>query len=223
MNRQFNPVPMVCPCCGYTFGDQAYFQTFEAKVATWLQGKVASTATPGYDVFNTAAHPDWTFQVKYATAHERKDPQKQFPSLTWSWVVKRLDIAHPDFFVLFGIDELSTEHCFLLSRHDFLTAAHAQKDGRYILRATAKKHSDRPNYRYVPKIWQYVVPDPANNLLDRVCRYEPGSIYSTFMQKYMNRADEIRALQAEGLGQKEIGKRLGISQTSVHRILKGGR
>ncbi|MCB4771060.1 recombinase family protein [Ancylobacter sp. Lp-2] len=36
-----------------------------------------------------------------------------------------------------------------------------------------------------------------------------------------NRADEVRALLAEGIGPVEISKRLGIGRTSVHRIMKG--
>lgn len=222
MNRQFNPVPMVCPHCGHVFGEQAYFQSFETKVAAWLQGKVAPTATKGYDVFDTAAHPDWTFQVKYATAYQRHDASRNYPTLNWTWVVKRLDIAHPDFFVLFGIDEAGDEHCFLLSRHDFLSYAHRQKNDMYMVRASAKKQSDRPNYRYVPKIWRYVVPDPVNNLLINVECYNviDNKAQTVFAQKF---TDDIRTLKSEGLSQSAIAQRLNISQTSVHRILKGGR
>lgn len=35
------------------------------------------------------------------------------------------------------------------------------------------------------------------------------------------KADEVRALQAEGIGPVEIARRLGIGRTSVHRILTG--
>ena len=34
-----------------------------------------------------------------------------------------------------------------------------------------------------------------------------------------NKADEIKALKAEGVGPSEIAKRLGIGRTSVHRVL----
>lgn len=223
MNRQFNPVPMVCPHCGHVFGEQAYFQSFETKVAAWLQGKVAPTATKGYDVFDTAAHPDWTFQVKYATAYQRHDASRNYPTLSWTWVVKRLDIAHPDFFVLFGIDETGVEHCFLLSRHDFLSYAHRQKTDMYMVRASAKKRSDRANYRYVPKIWQYAIPDPQSNLLQSVEGYTAGLHYSVSLQQFISRTDEVRAMQDRGMSQKAIANELEISQTSVHRILKGGR
>ena len=49
--RQFNPVPLVCPHCNHVIGEQACFESFEFKVAKWLKGQVAASATPGYDVW----------------------------------------------------------------------------------------------------------------------------------------------------------------------------
>jgi DNA invertase Pin-like site-specific DNA recombinase len=37
----------------------------------------------------------------------------------------------------------------------------------------------------------------------------------------MARADEVRALAADGVGPSEIARKLGIGRTSVHRVLHG--
>jgi DNA invertase Pin-like site-specific DNA recombinase len=37
----------------------------------------------------------------------------------------------------------------------------------------------------------------------------------------MAKADEVRALAADGVGPSEIARKLGIGRTSVHRVLRG--
>ena len=37
----------------------------------------------------------------------------------------------------------------------------------------------------------------------------------------MAKADEVRALVADGVGPSEIARKLGIGRTSVHRVLHG--
>lgn len=222
MKRQFEPTPIVCPCCGHVFGEQAYFQSFEAKVAGWLNGKIAPPATPGYDVFDCAELPNITIQVKYSKSWSYQAKDKKVPAISWVWVVKRLDLVSPDFFVLFGIDEADLEHCFLLSREDFLKSAWRRGSGELTLRVSAKEKSDR-RFDYVPKIWRSHVPSPAANLRDAIRNYQNQPEDSMFMEKWKQHSDEIRDMHNSGMSQIAIGKHFGVSQTTIGRILRGVR
>lgn len=215
MYRQFNPTPLICPCCGHVLGEQAYFQSFEAKVAAWLQARMAPPATKGYDVYDSVLAPNLTIQVKYSVAYRFQSPKKKYPSVNWVWTVKSLDPIYPDYFVLFGIIE-NEEYCFLLSRQDFVNYAVPYK-GAYTLRASAKQRSDRQNYNYVPKIWRYVVSSPEATLANAIISYIPKSNESVFSETHINR---ILELQSEGLSHHAIAKRIGISQSSVSRLLR---
>jgi hypothetical protein len=170
--RQFQTEALICPCCGFVLGEQAYFQTFELKVAQWLNAKVAPPNEPGYDVYQCASFPNRTFQVKFSNAYRYHNPKVNCDPVTWTWVQKRVDPVHPDYFVLFGIDEEKNEHCFLLTREYFLSTAKVDKQGWHYIRGTAKLVSDRKRYRYMPRIWNYVVKSPEHNLLDRVALCE---------------------------------------------------
>jgi hypothetical protein len=222
MNRQFNPSPLVCPHCGHVIGEQAYFQSFEVKVASWLQARVAPPATKGYDVYDSLLVPDKTFQVKYAQMHRFHSPKKQFPVETWTWKVKSLDSVHPDFFVLFGIDEDGTENVFLLSRDDYLAYASRSKDGGYFLHVSSKRVSNR-RYAYIPKIWRYLIENPLETLGSSVLTYTPKDQDSMFLEAHKQNIEEIRALYTSGMSQTAIGERYGISQKSVSRLLSGKR
>lgn len=171
MNTQFEQAPLICPNCGHVIGTQAYFQSFEVKVATWLNAEVAPPATRGFDVWHMAGYPDLSFQVKFSRVYKHHPPYKKYPMVTWTFNQKRLDPRHPDFFVFFGLDEDETEHCFLLSRSEFIDYANISKEGTHYLRVSAKKASDRQNYNYVPKIWRYEVPNPATELRAKVIEH----------------------------------------------------
>lgn len=222
MNRQFDTASIVCPCCGHVFGEQAYFQSFEVKVAGWLGAKVAPPATPGYDVCESPHFPEKTFQVKYSQAYGHPSSKKKYPPLSWAWTVKRLDPVHPDFFVLFGIEESGAENVFLLSRADFLSYASPSKEGQWRMFVSAKEESNR-RYKYIPKIWRYVVRDPRENLVESIRNYTPKDQNSMFLEVHKQNLDEIRDLYASGLSQEAIGKRFGISQKSISRLLSGKR
>lgn len=223
MNRQFDTHPLVCPHCGHVIGEQAYFQTFEMKVAAWLQARVAPPSTKGYDVHDSLLVPDKTFQVKYAQAHRYQAATDSYPQISWVWSVKRLDPVTPDFFVLFGIGENQAEYCFLYSREDLLRHAWRRGNGAITLRVSAKEKSDRKHYQYTPKIWRFHVKQPELNLADRINSYQSAQDVSVFMEKHQAHIDEIRTLHAQGMSQKAIGKRFNVSSTTISRILRGVR
>lgn len=221
MNRQFDTASITCPCCGHVFGEQAYFQTFEVKVATWLGAKVAPPATPGYDVCQSPHFSDQTFQVKYSQAYGHPNSKLKYPPLTWAWTVKRLDPVHPNFFVLFGIDLEGRENCFLLSRNDFCSYSRVRKDGHYHLSVSAKEQSDRENYNYRPKIWKYHIPQPEINLISAIRNYQDKHTRKRGMmyEQLLPVKDVIITLRQSGKSQAEIGKLFGVSQTTIGRLL----
>lgn len=222
MNRQFDTTSIVCPCCGHVFGEQAYFQSFETKIAGWLGAKVAPPATPGYDVCDSPHFPDKTFQVKYSQAYGHPKSKLKYPPLSWTWKMKRLNPIHPDFFVLFGIEEDGTENVFLLSRADFFKFAYHTKEDHWGIVTSAKKESNK-RYRYIPKIWRYVVRNPHENLVESIRNYAPKTQDSMFMEVHKQNLDEIRALRASGMSLKAVGERFGISEKSIQRLLQGHR
>jgi hypothetical protein len=145
--RQFQTEALICPCCGFVLGEQAYFQTFELKVAQWLNAKVAPPNEPGYDVYQCASFPNRTFQVKFSNAYRYHNPKVNCDPVTWTWVQKRVDPVHPDYFVLFGIDEEKNEHCFLLTREYFLSTAKVDKQGWHYIRGRPSHTRDDTSSR----------------------------------------------------------------------------
>jgi len=168
-NRQFQLTDLVCPHCGHVIGKQAFFQSFETKVATWLSGETAPVATPGYDVCHCSPFPDLTFQVKYSYCYRFQAKDVKYPQIVWQWHLKRIHPQYPNYFILFGIDEQAEEHVFLLSRSEFINYA-SYYQNKYHLRVSAKLKSDRQNYNYVPKIWRYVVQSPETRLAEEIQR-----------------------------------------------------
>ena len=161
-SKQFVPVPIKCPKCGHIIGYQAFFQSFEQKVAIWLNGKTAPNSQPGYDVHQCKPFPKLTFQVKYASLYKFKSPKRAYTDEMWTWVVKYPQPKEPDFFVLFGLRD-QKEFVFLVPRDVFFSKATTYKE-RISLKVSAKEKSDRKNYNYIPWIWEYWIKNPKKNL-----------------------------------------------------------
>ena len=56
---------------------------------------------------------------------------------------------------------------------------------------------------------------------DGIARAKPEGRYRGRKPTAMAKADEVKALAADGVGPSEIARRLGIGRTSVHRVLHG--
>jgi hypothetical protein len=165
--KQFELVPLICPHCGEEIGEQSYFQSFEYKVAKWLKGKVAPNSTPAYDVWDCEFFPHFTFQIKYARAYQYHAKNKKYPQITWHWKVKNRYDNQPDFFIFFGIGEDDREYVFLIPNEKFFSYS-SEFQGSFNLHVSAKLQGEGKRRNYIPKIWNYVVKDPENNLVKRV-------------------------------------------------------
>lgn len=220
-NKQFQPSYFLCPHCGKAIGKIAYFQTFEYKVAKWLDAEVASNSTPGFDVYKSNHFPKLTFQVKYASSFEYHG-YATYKQLSWHWISKNKNKTHPDFFILFGLMPKHKESVFLISRSDFYEYA-SQYQGRYNLRVSAKRISDRGHYKYTPKIWLFNVKNPEKNLVSAILNYKPCAKGSAFMIKLSEHKRDIKRMFDNGMTLVDIGKKYHVSFTSIKRLLHGKR
>lgn len=229
-SKQFELVPLFCPHCGRQIGEQAYYQSFEYKVAKWLKGETVPVATAGFDVWKCERFPELTIQVKYAIANHFQPKDKKYPQITWAWISNSQQPKVPDFFVLFGVNG-DTEYVFVLSRAEFFRYARAYKNQfghtKYSLYVCAKEKSDRKNYLYKPKIWRYLVENPSETLESHIIAYQSRIIQGDYTQlpsleDYIdNLPQAIRELNLLGFTQGELSKWSHLSMSTVGRIVRG--
>jgi len=163
-------VDLVCPRCGYKLGEQCLFQEYEQKVAKWLNGEVAATGNEAFDVWKCAEFPELTFQVKYSNICRKRNRN------SWTWNQHKSNDNEPaDYFVLFGIKDDETEHCFLLRLDQWLAISSNSTGDMRLLEITPHHFSRRgqspkcpSGYVHENKGWKYEVKNPEKNLIERV-------------------------------------------------------
>lgn len=218
------PKDVMCPNCGHKIGTYSAYETFEIKVAHWLNAETAYTSMPYFDVWHMNEFPDVTFQVKHANAYHSEERNR----LTWTWMQKVIDPIMPHYFILFGIYHSGEEKCFLLSRAEFLSYA-SKYSGKSYLRVSAKKEADRAN-RYVPALWKYEVESPEINLRQVVVDRETGKLPEVIHQRFRKASDateqdieEMHRMNISGVSQDRIGDAFNFSRSVTNRIICGTR
>lgn len=173
-------VDLVCPRCGYKLGEQALFQEYEQRVATWLNGEVCASLNPAFDVWKCAEFPGLTFQVKYSTIGHKRNRS------CWTWNQHKPGSDPADYFVLFGIEDDGTDHCFLLRSNQWLAISSNSTGEMRILQMIpwpySRRGQNRKNLGYVHENagWKYEVKNPEENLLERVRTLESYRQFEMF-------------------------------------------
>lgn len=184
-------IDLVCPRCGYKFGEQHLSRGYEHKVAAWLRGQVCASTNEGFDVWKCVDFPQLTFQVKYSKISYRDGAAKEkdrYP--VWNWAHNKMGgDSQADYYILIGIDDNEEEHCFLLSAKQWIEVSSPMgndKNGR-ILQMKPQPFSRRGQSRRNPsgyvhenKGWKYEIKKPAENLIERVQMLESFHQFELF-------------------------------------------
>lgn len=157
-------------------GSIAAFERYEWQVASWLKGEKAPALTEGFDVWRCADCPQLTFQVKHANIYHFGGRAVRQSSQKWVFNQSKLNGGTPDYFVLFGVDDDGSEHCFLLSKAQFKEHSSKNATGGRIMTASPNRAIRRGkgtrSYMYEPFLWRYEVQNPEVGLRQRVLEME---------------------------------------------------
>jgi hypothetical protein len=138
------------------------FQTYEIRVAQWLDGSMPAIGEQDVDVWQCTPFPTLTFQVKYSNMGAATG------GMRWTWHAAKFRPDAPDYFILCGICEDTTEAWFVLPRRAMLAHSGSNGKGGLILQGNPQQFSRRgqsarsPGYIHENTIWRYHCPDPSN-------------------------------------------------------------
>lgn len=169
----------VCPHCGELIIDTPLrqFQTYEIKVARWLNGSIPGIGEPDFDVWQCEPFPSLTFQVKFSNLGQPKRGVRMNGQKIWTWQAPKFRPDKPDYFILCGVDEAEKENWFVVPRRAFLAHSGSNGKGGLFMQGNPAQFSRRgqsrrsPGYLHENTIWRYHCANPEK-MIEHVLHQE---------------------------------------------------